>query len=56
MCEFKETKKIEAVFHSLAKVKEQHPVRRAPPARPVLKDHPGLPVRLVADSWEWTQP
>jgi hypothetical protein len=55
MCEFKETKKIEAVFHSLAKVREEHRVRRALPARLVLKDPPGLPVHLAADSWGWTQ-
>jgi hypothetical protein len=56
MCEFKETKKIEAVFHSLAKVKEEHRVPRVLLARLVLKDRPGLRVHLAADSWEWTRP
>jgi hypothetical protein len=55
MYEFKETKKIAAVFHSLAKVKKQHRVRRVLLARPVLKDRPGLRVHLAADSWEWIQ-
>jgi hypothetical protein len=56
MCEFKETKKIEAVFHSLAKVKEEHRVLRVLLERLVLKDRPGLRVHLAADSWEWTRP
>jgi hypothetical protein len=50
MCGFKETKKIEAVFHSLAKVKEEHLVRRGLRARLVPKDPPGLLDQLVADS------
>ncbi|HET9295766.1 MAG TPA: hypothetical protein VFP18_02655 [Candidatus Binatia bacterium] len=50
MCGFKETKKAAAVLHSLAKVKEEHPVHRVLPARLVLKDPPGLLDQLVADS------
>ncbi|HEX6436737.1 MAG TPA: hypothetical protein VF182_06375 [Candidatus Binatia bacterium] len=50
MCEFKETKKIAAVLHSPAKVKEEHRVRRGLPARRALKDHPDLPDQLVAGS------
>jgi hypothetical protein len=56
MCEFKETKKIAAVLHSLARVKEEYRVPRVLLARRVLKDRPRLLVHLVADSWGWTQP